>query len=87
MNNFVMMKNNIQTSFYGQQCSILSLTFSFFHFLFTIFNFLFYFPYLVYTNIHGDNNKIIRRKLAAMQLKNVCIFVFINPQYLHLAKE
>ena len=87
MNNFMMMKNNIQTSFYGQQCSILSLTFSFFNFLFTIFNFLICFPYLVYSNIYGDNNRIIRRKLAAMQLKNACIFVFINPQYLHLAKE
>jgi len=85
MNNFVIMENNIQTSFYGQQCSILSLTFSFlvFYSLFLTF----YFPYLVYTNIHGGNNRIIRRRLAAMQLKNACIFVFINPQYLHLAKE
>jgi len=82
-----MMKNNIQTSFYDEQYPILSLTFSFFNFLFTIFNFLICFPYLVYSNIYGDNNRIIRRKLAAMQLKNACIFVFINPQYLHLAKE
>jgi len=87
MNNFVMMKNNIQTSFYNEQYPILSLTFSFFNFLFTIFKFLIYFPYLVYSNIHGDSNKIIRRKLAAIQLKNACIFVFINPQYIHLAKE
>jgi len=81
------METIYKTSFYDAQHPILSLTFSFFNFLFAIFNFLFCFLYLVYTNIHGDSNRIIRRKLAAMQLKNACIFVFINPQYLHLAKE